>query len=55
MGRTLREAQSSFSEDLVEETEHFRHVELHVLKVQQMLIVLLLYTRGHLGQQTEGT
>ena len=36
---------SSFREDLVEKPEDFRHVELDVLEVQEMLIVFLLRTR----------
>ena len=42
MGRTLRGARSSFSEDLVEETKHLGNVQLYVLEVEKVLVVFLL-------------
>ena len=38
----MRESKSSLRENLVEEAQHLGYVELHVLKVKQVLIVLLL-------------
>lgn len=40
---TLESGRSSFREDLVEQTKHLGHVELHVLKVEKMLVVFLLW------------
>lgn len=35
----------SFREDLVEEPEHLRHVQLHVFEIKKVLVVFLLQAR----------
>ena len=44
---------SSFGEDLLEQGEDFGHVQLHVLEVQQVLVVLLLWNERR-GRQIWG-
>ena len=39
---------SSFREHLSQEAEYLRHVQLHVLQVEQVLVVLLLKVRKNI-------